>query len=91
MPKFTQTLTMHMNGGSKFSQLNYDIFADGKPTGIKRYKRTDGSPRYLITDDVFKCGDDKFDNLAARGTGLMEWLESHIAPPGEPASETQPA
>lgn len=75
---FTQTLKMHLNGGSKFSVLVYDIKRDGKPTGITRSKRTNGSPQYLIESDVFAAADQSdFDNLAARGTGLVEWLEAH--------------
>jgi hypothetical protein len=34
--KFTQRMTMHLNGGRKFSELHYAILADGKPTNLKR-------------------------------------------------------
>jgi hypothetical protein len=75
--KFTQHMTMHLNGGSKFSELHYRVHADGVATNIYRFKRTDGSPKYLITDDVFVCGDDRFDVLASEGVGLTDWLEAH--------------
>lgn len=86
-PVLTQTLTMHLNGGSKFSALNFDILADGKPTEIKRYNRTDGSPKYLITDDIFVCGEDEFDMLETKGVGLKEWVLAHISSPA--TKETQ--
>lgn len=77
---FTQTLKMHLNGGSKFSSLVYDVMRDGKPTGITRSKRTNGSPQYLIEQDVFVAADQsEFDNLKARGAGLTDWLEAHCA------------
>jgi hypothetical protein len=82
--KFTQQLTMHLNGGREFSELHYDILADGKRTNLKRHTRTDGSPRYLKTIDVIyeatKADDPaaQFDMLATRGAGLQEWLEAHV-------------
>ena len=77
--KFTQTMTMHLNGGRKFSQLHYKVLCDGKETDITRHTATSGSPKYLKTSDVFKCGDDEFDMLATKGKGLMAWLEAHVA------------
>ena len=85
--KFTQKLAMHLNGGDEFSQLNYDIFADGKPTGIVRVTRTDGSPNYLKTADGFHCGDESFDILEARGVGMEAWLTNHL-PAQEPTGES---
>lgn len=73
--KFTQSLTMHLNGGKDFSALQYKILCDGKPTNIIRVRKTGGSPKYLITSDIFACGKEEFDNLAAKGVGLQEWLE----------------
>lgn len=81
--KFTQRVQMHLNGGSKFSVLEYNVLADDKPTEIKRVKRTDGRPKYLITDDCFCCGDDEFDNLTARPGELKEWLLAHTTAPSE--------
>jgi hypothetical protein len=77
-PRFTEKMTAHLNGGSKFSELHYRVYADGVETKITHGRRTDGSPRYLITSDVFSCGDETFDNLAARGVGLKEWLVAHL-------------
>lgn len=90
-PKFTQQMTMHLNGGSHYSELHYHVSADGVETDIYRFKRTDGSPKYLITQDIFVCGDDQFDCLAARGQGLMDWLEAHAAPRSLPPDQpTEP-
>lgn len=75
--KWTQTMTMHLNGGSKFSSLVYKILCDGKETNIQRATATNGSPRYLKTADEFLCGDDVYDMLARKGEGLEEWLEAH--------------
>ena len=78
-PSFAQVMTMHVNGGSKYSELHYRIYSDGEPTAITRHKRTGGRPRYLIEMDVFRCGEAEFDNLAARGRGLMEWVTAQHA------------
>jgi hypothetical protein len=79
-PNFTQSMSMHLNGGEKFSQLNFKIFRDGQPTDIVRITCTSGSPKYLKTVDEFRCGDDTFDVLETRGTGLSEWLDAHSKP-----------
>lgn len=77
MPEFTQKMMMHLNGGSKFSELRFRILSDGKETSVTRVKRTSGSPRYLITVDLFSDGKEEFDVMATRGIGLREWLETH--------------
>ncbi len=78
MASFTQRMKMHLNGGSKFSTLIYDVLIDGKPTGIQRSKHTNGSPKYFITQDLFVAEDgSEFDMLAAKGQGITEWLEAH--------------
>lgn len=79
---FTQRMTMHLNGGSKFSELRFDILADGKPTTLKRVTRTNGRPKYMKTQDLFwdTCDPDAFfDMLAAKGVGVTAWLESRVA------------
>ncbi len=78
-PKLTQTMTMHLNGGSNFSELHYKILADGAETGITRFTRTNGSPKYLKTVDAFLNGTKEFDVLATKGVGMKEWLLSQIA------------
>lgn len=87
-PKLTMQMTMHLNGGSEFSRLVFDVLADGNPTGIVRRKTTTGSPKYLITEDVFFCGDEQFDNLAARGVGCKEWILAHLPTPTAGAEAT---
>ncbi len=79
-PQFTQSMTCHLNGGNKFSQLDYEIKRDGKPCGVSRHTVTNGSPRYIKTRDVFVCGQDEFDVLATKGDGLLHWLETVTAP-----------
>lgn len=76
-PEFTQSITMHINGGGNFSELHYMIKRDGKETKIIRRRRTNGSPKYLITVDDFHCGEHTFNNLQARGKGLLEWCIAH--------------
>lgn len=76
--KFTQKMSMHLNGGSKFSQFNFDIFADGKPTNLHRVTRTGGSPKYLKTQDIISDGELQFDVLATRGVGMEQWLSEHV-------------
>jgi len=75
--KWTQQMALHLNGGSKFSQLNYNVFCDGQNTGIVRVTRTNGSPDYLKTIDKLVLGDEEFDILATHGVGVTEWLEAH--------------
>lgn len=77
-PVLTQTMTMHLNGGSKFSELRYKILADGANTGITRYTRTNGSPKYLKTVDALVNGNESFDILATKGVGMKEWLLAQI-------------
>lgn len=78
--KFTQQLSMHLNGGREFSELHYNIFADDKPTTLKRLTRTNGSPGYIKTQDVIwdtarpDEADAMFDVLASKGVGLSEWI-----------------
>jgi len=77
--KFTENLTMHLNGGSKFSELHYRVMGDGRELAITHHRRTGGRPKYLITDDVFHCkacGAD-FDALASKRVGLLDWLAEH--------------
>jgi len=79
--KFTESLTMHLNGGPEFSTLHYRVHGDGEELPITHHRRTDGSPKYLITDDMFHCeacGAD-FDRLAAGRVGLRDWLVEHAA------------
>lgn len=78
-PKLTQSMTMHLNGGSKYSELHYEIFADGMETGITRHVRTNGRPKYLVTDDLFRCGDETFDVLATKGVGMLDWIRARIS------------
>lgn len=76
--KFTEQMTMHLNGGSEFSELRYRVYGDGRELPITHARRTDGSPKYLITDDMFRCTcGAEFDRLAAKGVGLVAWLTQH--------------
>lgn len=77
---FTQKMTMHLNGGRDFSELHFRVFANGEPTSIVHLRRTNGRPKYTITQDLFFCGDDPdgFDVLETRGVGLRQWLLEHV-------------
>jgi len=74
---FTAKMSLHLNGGSEFSVLAYDVFYKGKPTEITRSTKTDGSPHYKKVSDRFICGDDEFDVLERGKEGLMDWLVAH--------------
>lgn len=78
LPKWTQRMTMHLNGGG-FSVLAYDVLADGKRTGITHTIHTNGSPKYLVDSDTFNCPPDTFDALATKRKGLTDWLNAHRA------------
>lgn len=83
-PKFTQRMTLHLNGGSDFSRLNYDVMRNDKQTVIKRYMVTDGSPDYKKTQDIFVASHGKDDHiwdvLVQKADGLEDWLEKHYKP-----------
>lgn len=74
---FTQKVSLHLNGGSEFSMLAYDVFYKGRTTNITRSTKTNGSPNYRKVSDMFICGDDEFDVLARGKKGLLEWLKAH--------------
>ena len=76
-PRFTKRMRMHLNGGAKFSELHYEVYRDGRPTGITHVRKTDGSPQYRITEDLLLCGDEHFDLLATGGLGHEDWLLAH--------------
>ena len=82
MTTVTQKLTLHLNGGSKFSELHYKIFADGEDTGMTRHVRTDGRPRYNTTADEIHCGDETLD-LKSEGPGFdpIPWVLARIPKP----------
>lgn len=77
-PKFTQRMMMHLNGGSNYSFMNFEVLRDGKRTEITRCRTTNGSPKYEITSDKFQCGKDEFDVL--KDSNLQEWLRAHSTP-----------
>jgi hypothetical protein len=77
---FTQRMTMHINGGSQFSELHYEIMADGMLCGITRHTRTTGRPKYTKIADEFHAGDKTFDLLKTRGVGMQEWLNENAMP-----------
>lgn len=73
---FTQRTNLHLSG-EDFSTLSFDIFADGKPTEIKRVTHTNGrSGGYLTTSDQFVCGDDVWER-GKNSEKLLDWLTAH--------------
>lgn len=76
--KLTQTMKMHLNGGSKFSRLVYAILADGKDTGITRITETSGRPKYLKTADKLHKGEEVFDILGLKGVGMIDWILARL-------------
>lgn len=93
--RFTEQMTMHLNGGSNFSELHYRIYGDGRPLDILHHRCTGGSPKYLIMDDVFVCRvcKSEFDCIAMGRNGLMGWLLEHAAHaigPDDPVAADEP-
>lgn len=71
-------MSMHLNGGDKFSQLNFRLYRNKVFSGIIRITRTGGSPKYLKTvDELQAVNGDTYDVLAKRGLDL-NWCESHF-------------
>ncbi len=85
-PQLAEHMTMYVDGGGKFTEMRYRVYADGEPTNIYREKRTSGRPRYEITDDILRCGDEVFDIKATKGVGVKEWIVARLSP-SEPAPE----
>lgn len=79
-PELTVRLKLHLNGGSKFSELHQDVFADGEPTGITIHTRTDGRPEYLITAKEIHAGDETLDLMEEGGPDPEEWILARIPP-----------
>ena len=71
---FKQEMTLHLNGGSDFSELHYKITLDGREIAT-RHTRTNGSPYYKKTADEMHCGEKTFDILKTKGEGATAWLE----------------
>ena len=82
-PVFTQKMTLHLNGGSKFSELHYQILRDGESTSITRVTRTNGRPSYRVVLDKFFCGDDELD-MQTDYLEAKNWLKSHSEKKEEP-------
>ena len=58
--RFTQRMTLHLNGGDKYSELHYQILYKGELTGISRHTKTNGSPEYkVVADELHLKGDDE--------------------------------
>lgn len=84
-PVFTERMTMHLNGGSEFSELHFRVLVDGHETPIRHHRRTDGSPKYRITDDVFACAcGAELDRRADPRASLRDWLREHARCGGVP-------
>lgn len=82
-PKITGEMTLHLNGGSKFSSLHYKVLVDGKETGINRLTRTNGRPNYKKISDELYFNDETFDLLKAKGQGIKEWILERFNPSRE--------
>jgi len=79
-PEWTQEMSMHLNSGNKFSQLNYRLYRDGKFSGIIRITRTGGSPKYLKTvDELQAANGEVYDALNGREGSMLDWCEAHFA------------
>lgn len=74
---YTMKMCMHLNGGSEFSFLTYEVRKHGKLTNITRTTKTNGSPKYKKISDTFDYGEDSFDFLTNGTKGLQEWLDQH--------------
>ena len=82
-PVLTKHMTLHMNGGSKFSELHYEIRADGKPTGITLHERTNGSPQYKYTAREMHFGPDTLDLMEKGHPDVTEWILARLVAPRE--------
>ncbi|HSH45086.1 MAG TPA: hypothetical protein VK966_04480 [Longimicrobiales bacterium] len=77
-PKLTQRMKMHLNGGSKFSELHYEILADGEPTGITLHECTDGRPEYRYTARELHHGDETLDLMAEDCPDPLAWIHERL-------------
>jgi hypothetical protein len=82
----TTRLTLHLNGGSKFSERHEDILADGEPTGMTMHTRTDGSPEYRITVKEIHDGDATLDMLDPDSDDAETWVWARLAARSTPTT-----
>lgn len=76
--KLTQRLTLHLNGGSDFSERHTAIMADGQETGISLHERTDGSPDYHYTARELHYGQEMLDLMQKEGPEPMKWIRDRL-------------
>lgn len=78
MPELTQRTAMHIRG-SGYSVIEFEIFADGKPTKIRRVTRTNGKAPYLKeVDSLVYCGEE-FNLLDRKGQSAAAWIEARLS------------
>lgn len=56
-------MTLHLNGGDKFSEIHYVVTLDGKETKMTWHTKTNGSPHYEVVADELHFGDDTFNRF----------------------------
>jgi hypothetical protein len=89
-PKLTQVMTLHLNGGSKFSELHYKILADGAETGITLHERTNGSPNYKYTARELHFGEETLDLMEEGHPKMRAWILEHVPGPRAVEKEFDP-
>lgn len=80
-PILTRRMTMHLNGGSKFSELHYEILADGQKTGITLHERTNGRPHYRYTARELHFGEETLDLMKPEGEDPEAWILARLPGP----------
>lgn len=78
-PVLTKRLVRHVNGGSKFSSLTQQIYADDKDSGVTLHTETDGSPDYHYTGRVLSCGEDLLDLMIPGHEDPIKWILRHLS------------
>ena len=87
-------LLCHLNGGSKWSEIQKTVTLDGDETQMVRITKTNGRPQYRITADVLVIGEDELDiRKCTTGAEMFNWIWAHLEPPKEkpPAKAESPS
>ena len=72
-----QEPTMHLNGGSNYSSMSYDITIMGESVGL-RSTQTDGSPNYKIVSDIIHMNNEELDFRVSGKKKLARWMVERL-------------
>ena len=74
-------LLCHLNGGSKWSEIQKTVVLDGEPTEMVRITRTNGRPQYKVTVDALVFREDSLDiRKCTSDAEMFNWIWARLEP-----------